>query len=300
MALQYFLLDVFADIPFQGTQVPVVVAETVLTAKEKQLIASEFQQSETVFLEPPNVDAPFSVYTDSRQTIFGAHTILAAAYIAHALGMSKDQGAYTEFSIVQNRQLIKTFIDKAPQGVGSIQFARTITPAIDRFTPPLSRIARALNTDEKHMSFSKYRPMVVSVDNPTLIIPFTRAEHVLAARLNADMWPELMAETYASDIFLFAPRSQGDSTNFHGRVLNPQVPHTVFPPIGNVLPEFIAYLVEQAETAEGTHTFSIDRGSEHTRKSVLRVEFDKRAGKATQCRIGGNVVKMGVGTLSYP
>jgi len=300
MAVQYFLLDVFADEPFQGTQVPVVVTETTIADKDKLLIASEFQQSETVFLDKSNSAAPFSVYTDAKQTIFGAHTILAAAYIAHELGLSKDKGNYTAFDIVQNRQTINTSIDKTPDGIGSIQFSRAVSPAIDRFTPALSRIANALNIDEKHLSFSKYRPMVVSVDNPTLIIPFTRAEHVLAARLNAGLWSELMAETYAADIFLFAPKSQGESENFHGRIMNPYVGSNVFPPIGNVMPEFIAFLAEQNEIAEGTHTFSIDRGSEKTRRSVLRVEFDKRSGKSTQCRIGGRVIKMGVGTLLYP
>ncbi|HVL00906.1 MAG TPA: PhzF family phenazine biosynthesis isomerase [Dongiaceae bacterium] len=300
MAIQYSLLDVFADVPFQGTQVPVVVSEKEIADKDKLLIASEFQQSETVFLETSKKDFPVSVYTDSKQTIFGAHTILAASYIAHELGLTKDEGTYTSFEIVQNNQTIKSFIDKTSGGIGSIQFARTLSPAIDRFTPSLSRIAKALNTEEKHISYSKYRPMVVSVDNPTLIIPFTRAEHVLAARLNVDLWPELMSEIYAADIFLFAPKSQSESENFHGRIMNPEVANSVFPPIGNVMPEFIAYLSEQNETAEGTHTFSIDRGSERTRRSVLRVEFDKRQGKRTQCRIGGRVVKMGVGSLFFP
>jgi trans-2,3-dihydro-3-hydroxyanthranilate isomerase len=300
MTIQYFLLDIFADAPFQGTQVPVVVPDRALSSSEKLLIASEFQQSETVFLEASNIDNPLSVYNDKKQTIFGAHTILAASYIAHETGLTEDKGAYTSFDIVQNKQTIKVSIDKSSDGIGSIQFARTISPSIDRFTPSLSRIAKALNIDEKHMSFSKYRPMVVSVDNPTLIIPFTRAEHVQAAKLNADSWAELMAETYATEIFLFAPKSHKDIEDFHGRIVNPHVASNVFPPIGNVMPEFIAFLVEQKETAEGTHTFSIDRGTEQTRKSVLHVEFDKRAGKSTQCRIGGRVVKMATGSLLFP
>ena len=34
------------------------------------------------------------------------------------------------------------------------------------------------------------------------------------------------------------------------------------------MPEFIAYLAEQADTAPGTHTFSMDRGSETTRNTI--------------------------------
>jgi len=35
------------------------------------------------------------------------------------------------------------------------------------------------------------------------------------------------------------------------------------------------------------------------RKSILHAEFDKKPGKEVKCRIGGNVIKMGVGELLY-
>lgn len=73
-----------------------------------------------------------------------------------------------------------------------------------------------------------------------------------------------------------------------------------FPPIGSVMPEFIAFLAEQPDTALGTHTLSIDRGGSDTRKSILHAEFDKRPGREVRCRIGGHVIKMGVGELLYP
>ena len=300
MALQYFLLDVFADAPFQGTQIPVVIPENPLSDNDKLLIAGEFQQTETVFLEVSDIHKPLSVYNSKKQTLFGAHTILAASYTAYEMGLTQDQGAYTSLEIIQNTQPIKIFIDKSPSGIGSIQFTRILSPTIDRFVPSLSLIAKALNIDEKHLSFSKYRPMVVSVDNPTLIVPLTKAEHVLAANLNADLWTELLSETYATEIFLFAPKSLQDGIDFHGRMINPHIASNVFPPIGSVLPEFVAFLAEQKETADGTHTFSIDRGTEQTRKSVLHVEFDKKSGRNTKCRIGGHVIKMGAGTLFFP
>jgi len=36
-----------------------------------------------------------------------------------------------------------------------------------------------------------------------------------------------------------------------------------------------------------------------TCKSILHAEFDKKPGKEVKCRIGGNVIKMGVGELLY-
>ncbi|QKX16183.1 PhzF family phenazine biosynthesis protein [Microbulbifer sp. YPW1] len=300
MTLEYVLLDVFADKPFQGTQIPVVnLTGLTLDEAAKKAVASEFQQTETVFIEPQK-PVPASVFTDRGPQRFGAHTILAASFMAFELGLSKNEGSFASFLLQQESGLIESFIDDNNGMPGNIQFARELSPTLDRYTPELSRLAAALNTAEKHISFSKYKPLVVSVDTPTLIVPFTRPEHVLAASLNHERWNALLGDIYTSELFLFAPGSITGGTEFHGRLLSPDLAMNVFPPIGNVMPEFIAYLAEQPETAAGTHTFSMDRGSPETRKSVLHVEFDKKPGKEVRCRIGGNVIKMGQGKLFFP
>ncbi|MAA65433.1 MAG: phenazine biosynthesis protein [Alteromonadaceae bacterium] len=298
MALDYSLLDVFADAPFQGTQIPVVDGRNGLSDDDKLSIAGEFQQTETVFVDADDQGkSAVSVYNAKGKTLFGAHTILAASYVATEMGLVTDRGSYLSFDIAQNDQLIHSFIDKSDTAPGTIQFSRILTPTVDRYTPDVSRIAKALSVDEKHITFSKYKPLMVSVDQPTLVVPFTKAQHVLDASLHAEHWKELMSEIYATHLLLFAPGSITGSSDFHGRLVSPDLARDVFPPIGNVMPEFIAYLAEQQHTAEGTHTFSIDRGSLNTRKSVLHVEFDKHASREVACRIGGNVIKMGTGSL---
>ncbi|WP_255873636.1 PhzF family phenazine biosynthesis protein [Microbulbifer elongatus] len=268
MAIEYTLLDVFADAPFQGTQIPVVnLAGYTLDEAARKAIASEFQQTETVFIEP-GASVPASVYNSRGRQHFGAHTILAASFMAFELGLTKSEGSFASFLLQQDSGLIESFIDDNSGTPGNIQFARELSPTVDRYTPDVTRLAAALNTEEKHITFSKYKPLVVSVDT--------------------------------SELFLFAPGSITGGTEFHGRLLNPTLAQGVFPPIGNVMPEFIAYLAEQGETAAGTHTFSVDRGSLESRKSVLHAEFDKKPGKEVRCRIGGNVIKMGEGKLFFP
>jgi trans-2,3-dihydro-3-hydroxyanthranilate isomerase len=301
MALSYSLLDVFADSPFQGVQIPVVVLNgQPFSDAHKQALASEFQQTETVFIDAADTARPATVFNSRGPCLFGAHTILAASYMAYEKGLVKDQGSYSTFALTQKNQVIESHIDKTANGPGSIQFSRTLNPSIDRYTPEIARLAAALNTEERHISFSKYKPMVVSVDHPVLIIPFTRPEHVMAASLNAERWADLAGHVYTPQLFLFSPGSITGQAQFHGRLLNPDLGRDVLPPIGSVMPEFIAYLAEQDDTAAGTHIFAIDRGSETTRKSILHAEFDKRPGREVRCRIGGHVIKMGVGELLYP
>lgn len=302
MTLAYSLLDVFADAPFQGIQIPVVLLDGhPLADDQKRAIASEFPQTDTVFIDTA-ARSPASAYNSRGPCLFGAHTILAASYVAYERGLVEDCGDYTSFLLPQQapQAPIESFIDKAADGPGAIQFTRTLTPTLDRYTPELPRLAAALSTEERHIAFSKYKPMVISVDQPVLVIPFTRPEHVLAASLSPERWAALAGSVYTSQLFLFAPGSVTGTTQFHGRLLNLEAGQDRFPPIGSVMPEFIAYLAEQPDTAPGTHTFAIDRGGPDTRKSILHAEFDKRPGRELRCRIGGHVIKMGTGELLYP
>ncbi|MEO6699036.1 MAG: PhzF family phenazine biosynthesis protein [Paraperlucidibaca sp.] len=301
MALAYSLLDVFADSPFQGVQVPVISLDGhTLSDEHKQALASEFLQSETVFIDSESKTEPVSVFNSKGRCLFGAHTILAASYIAYEKGLVIDQGKYSTLSFTQHKQVVESFIDKQENGPGAIQYSRTLTPTIDRYTPEIPQLAALLNTEDRHISFSKYSPMVVSVDRPVLIIPFTRPEHVIAASPNIERWAGLAGHVYTPQLFLFSPGSITGQSQFHGRLVNMDQPRDELPPIGSVMPEFIAYLAEQAETTPGTHIFTIDRGSMTTRKSILHAEFDKRPGREVRCRIGGHVIKMGVGELLYP
>ncbi|ARU58843.1 phenazine biosynthesis-like protein [Oleiphilus messinensis] len=300
MPVTFSLLDVFADVPFQGTQIPVVETDDALSEDMRTAIAGEFRQTETVFVNRKDIEHPFSVYNHRGPVAFGAHTILAASFVAEKTGLTHDEGSFSVLRLQDEMQQIESFIDKTVQGADSIQYKCLLRPTLDAYTPELSRIAQALQVEEKHFTYSRYKPLLVSVDHPILIVPLTKPEHILAANLVKAQWASLLSDIYASEILLFSPGSISGMTDFHGRLINPYLAQDDYPPIGSAVPEFIAYLAQLPETAEGTHTFSIDRGSLNTRKSVIHAEFDKRKGKETQCRIGGRVIKVGEGRLLVP
>ena len=296
-SVSFTLLDVFAEDLYQGTQIPVVITHDHLPAESMQAIADEFNQTDTVFISPNSSDDKFRVFNQSREVGFGAHTTLAAGFMANELKMTEDQGSYSSIDIEHQANNIECFIDKEGD-IEKVQFKQIIEPQIDRYIPSTTRIAEALNIEEKHFNHTKFQPLMVCVDNPVLILPVTKPEHVLAAQLDRSRWSSLLSETYATDIFLLAPGTITNKTDFHGRLMNPSFAPQEYPPIGKVIPEFVAFLSEQKSIANGTHIFSIDRGSPSTRKSILSVEFDKKPGVPTQCRIGGHVKRVGSGTIN--
>lgn len=300
MNISYHMYDVFADAPFAGTQIAVVMADAPLDESQKLKIAAEFGYSETVFVDQSNTQAPFSVYNDQGKTSFGAHTTLAAAQKAFDLGLGNEVDGYSEYSLQDGSFSVETFRDNASAEQSKLNlFARHFDFTTDRFVPELSRIAEALNTDVKHLAYSKYKPRLVAVDSPVLVVPMTRPEHVVCARLETSQWASLLSEIYASAILLIAPGTIGGSSDFHGRLITPKLEASACPPIGSLIPEFIAYLCCCEGTAMGTHSTSIDRGSPDSRQSLIHLEFDYRGGNQAKCRIGGKVVLMAEGRFLY-
>ena len=296
MDITFQQYDVFAASPFAGTQIAVVSADTPIEHQLKIKLAAEFGYSETVFYEQCNSTTPFSVYNAQGRTAFGAHTTLAAAQKAFDLGLGRQSDGYASYNLQNDGLCIDTYLDNNVSAEDRLTlYSRHFDFIADRFVPELSQIAEALHIEVKHLSYSRYKPRLVAVDSPVLVVPVTRPEHVLAARLNVGQWSSLLAEVYANSILLIAPGSVGGHSDFHGRLMTPKQDATAFPPIGSVLPEFIAYLCSHEGTAQGTHTTSIDRGSPDSRQSLIHIEFDYKGGNQAKCRVGGKVILMAEG-----
>ena len=300
MNISYVIYDVFADAPFAGTQIPVVTSDSRLDERLKTQLAAEFGYSESVFVDPSNTQSPFSVYDEHGKTTFGAHTTLAAAQKAFDLGLGKQANGYSEYALNDAGLAVNTFLDSAAIEAKRLTlFARHFDFTVDRFVPELSSLADALRIDVKHLSYSRYKPRLVSVDTPVLVVPVTRPEHIVSARLDVDQWSSLLSEIYASAILLIAPGSVSGKTDFHGRLIAPKFETSACPPIGSLIPEFIAYLCTNDGIAKGTHITSIDRGKHDGRQSLVHIEFDYKGGGQAKCRIGGKVIRMAEGQFVY-
>lgn len=297
MSYAYVLLNVFADTKFQGTQVPVVLLESPLAEEMKISIASEFSNMETLFFDLSTPNQAFSTYSNSSRPPFSAHTILAASYMVRDMGGGVDCKNYVSVTLDINGNTIESFVDKENKRSSKVLFKRELNPSIDRYAPHGRDIAEALGLDIKHIFYEKYTPLAVYVDHSVLVVPLTKPEYVHAAKLDVSKWADLLSSIHSTDLMLFSPGTITGRSDFHGRIINPNTALGECPAIGRVLPEFVAYLAQQETVAEGTHSFTIDRGSDSTRNSILSVEFDKGKNEKTICRIGGGVIKGGRGVL---
>ena len=88
--LSYEIVDVFTDRPFTGNPLAVVFGAQTLDRTQMQLLAREFNLSETVFVLPPTqAGATYRarIFTTLTELPFAGHPSIGAAVTAVRRGM---------------------------------------------------------------------------------------------------------------------------------------------------------------------------------------------------------------------
>ncbi|KAJ9216739.1 hypothetical protein DTO166G4_1585 [Paecilomyces variotii] len=166
--LHYVTLDVFAIEPFKGNPLAVVFLPqdntSSITQDKKQLIAREFNFSETIFVHPHDISTPSSrridIFTTLREIPFAGHpTIGASSWFQRHSQDPHDQGVTT---IVTKSGDIP--ITKSDDGVSVVaQIAHNVRIHAARF--PLSELLRLHSSLEPFLKQKRDGFPVVSIVN---------------------------------------------------------------------------------------------------------------------------------------
>ncbi len=301
MSLNYYIADVFTEQAYEGAQIAVFPQADSLTEQQMGLIARELNLSETVFILSPSDSAAthkMRIFSPLQEIDFAGHPIIATAFVLADKGDITLDGAMTHLVFEQNVGNIEVAVSAKDGKVDQIQFARRVAPIIDRFTPSTAEIAALLSIDPSEIDAKKYTTRLASCGFPYLIVPVWKYESVRNAHFNFAAWSQSAApQTAAQEILLFSPKTPYQGADFNARLLGPNIGIHADPPVGSAMPALAAYLCSFDFTQEGTHTFSVERGDDANRRSVLQVEMDKNKQAELNVRLGGRAVLIASGTL---
>lgn len=301
MKYSYYTADVFTDRLFQGAQIAVFPATGDLSDDLMALMARELNLSHTVFvMDSVNsatgaADQParfrLRVFTPAGEINFAGHPMLAAARVLVETGQIALVDNSKSLVFRQNTGDIAANLTQQDGKPLFVQFTLPANPVVDRYTPSEAELARLLGIEERDIDTHTYRTRLVSIDSPYLMVPLVSQSAVRKARFSLDAWSQSSAPAMAAqEIFIFSNRTDYQETDFHGRLVGPGIGPGEDPPIGSVMPCFAGYLGSHDHMREGTYTFTIDRGTAATRRSVLHIEMDHHSGKPATLRVGGEVV----------
>ncbi|MEO1956957.1 MAG: PhzF family phenazine biosynthesis protein [Methylophilaceae bacterium] len=299
MSHTYYTLDVFTDTPFQGAQIAVFPHADTLDEALLPVIAKELNLSETVYIFPTDSDAfKLRTFSPHGEIEFAGHPILAAAHVLVKTGQVTLSAENTPVIFKQNAQELTANISKTDDHTYPVQFTLQSNPIIDRYTPTKQELADVLSLDESDIDHSDFQTLMVSCGLPYLVVPVTSQDAVRKARFDAKAWSQSNAPAMAAqEVILFTSKTSSSDSNFHVRLLGPKIGQHEDPPIGSSLPSFTGYLAWHDHLRDGTYTFTIDRGTLETRRSLLNIEMDKRSGRALTLRVEGQSVLISKNSL---
>lgn len=304
MNYNYYIADVFTNQVFNGAQIAVLPDADDLNAEQMQAIATELNLWETVFIQHPE-EAPdtrrMRIFTPVKEIDFAGHPIVAAAYVLGQCGDIEMSDGITPMIFEQNTGPVEVNITAEGGKPVFVQFTRKVASVVDHFAPSDEELASILSIRQSELDHKKYTPRLVSCGFPYLIVPVWQYESVRNARFNYDAWSQSMApQTAAQEILLFAPKSPFQDADFNARLLGPNISLQEDPPVGNAIPAFASYLCSFKFTQKGTHTFAVDRGDAHSRRSVINLEMDNKGLSTLTLRVGGEAVLFAQGKINIP
>ena len=304
MQYKYYIADVFTNQPFNGAQIAVFPYADGLDQAQMQLLARELNLSETAFVfSPTNGTAKrrIRIFTPYSEIDFAGHPIIAVGHVLASIGELKLEQKHTPLLIEQNIGTIEASVTQDEGKPSLVQFSMETEPVVDRFVPADKEIASVVSLDESDIDNSKFQSRLVFTEQSYLVVPIKTYTAIRNAKFDYNTWSQSIAPTcMAKEILLFSKQTDVRHSNFHARLLGPEIGVNDDPPIGSAMPAFTGYLCDHDHIKEGTHTFVIDRGFATTRKSVLNIEMDNKKNESLEVRVGGPAVMVGEGIMTIP
>ncbi|WP_457809206.1 PhzF family phenazine biosynthesis protein [Kushneria sp. EE4] len=284
-SLDYLLLDVFTDTPFQGNPLAVFPEAGALGTSTMQRIARELNLSETVFIAATPMPGVFDlrIFTPHQELPFAGHPTIGAAWLLREIGWHDDQLPLRL---------------QEPAGEVPIRFdgacAWLSTPN------PLSIEASALSRDSAAHLLGLSTEEVIddpvvgtACGSPFHLIRLSCIEALAGVRANPALLPAALASEHGANVYLHVEQSERCIRARKLRISDQVVED---PATGSAAAPLAGHLAQQSPE-RGMLEYTIHQGIEMGRPSRIGVLVDKSGEAVTAIHVGGMAVVIGEGRL---
>lgn len=306
-SLDYVLVDVFAERPFAGNQLAVVLGADGLSAYQMQAIASEFNLAETTFPaavtaedEAAGADYRVRTFTVSREIPFAGHPTLGTAWVLARRGVIAP-GARLQAC---GAGLVGVDVPAAETGPVELRAEpRDLSGALSVDTA--AECARSVGLDEYDVAGSAF---VAGCGLSFVHLPVT-AGSLASARPRISEMGEVALDGFTLrdpliglNVFAASPGpGPGTDLSVRSRVFvpGPSVPED--PATGSAAVGLgMALVAGGLADADGATRYEIAQGVELGRPSRLSGRVESQGGVAVVCWVAGRVQPIGEGTIAVP
>ncbi|MVW80272.1 PhzF family phenazine biosynthesis protein [Bordetella sp. 02P26C-1] len=301
MRYRYVTADVFTRHAYGGNPLAVILDAEGLTTEQMQLIAREFNFSETSFVLPPKDPAHTAwvrIFTPDREVPFAGHPNVGTAVVVAREMAAKGQPLPEQLIFDEAAGLVRLAVAVGGDGVERVQLLAP-EPLSRRAQVPVEAVARALSLDTADIDVSEHAPQVVSVGLPFLVVQLADREALRRARPDGAGYASLLPLDGAKSIYAYTTDTQADAidspTDIQARMFTARM--TEDPATGSATAAATA--LRAALQAPGALRLRVGQGVDMGRPSLLLAHAEHR-GDGIWAGVAGQAVIVMEGSLIPP
>jgi trans-2,3-dihydro-3-hydroxyanthranilate isomerase len=299
MRLDYHILDVFTQQRFGGNPLAVVLEADALDGARMQVIAREFNLSETIFvLKPQNQahTARVRIFTPAAELHFAGHpTVGCSILLAELRSLAGGNGD----AIIVLEESVGAVRVGVRMQTGAPPFAEFDSPRKPEevgVAVTADRLAAAIGLIPGEIGFENHRPSMFGAGNTFAFVPVASLEAIGTARASQPYWDAAMGGRTGA--FLYCRQTVRTATSFHARMFAPHHGIAEDPATGSAVAAFAGVIHRFDALPDGTHKRVIEQGLEMGRPSLISLSLEVEGGKLTAARVGGHAVRVAQGTIT--
>ena len=298
MTRRFQTLDVFTETALAGNPLAVVLDAEGLDDARMQVIAAEFNLSETVFVfEPWNAvnSARVRIFTPKRELPFAGHpTVGAAALIAHR--RASDLLAAQDLRIVLEEPIgdvVCVARHRKDQALAAYFELPKLPQRLEDKPPSAVQIAASLGLELQDIGFDGHEPSVFSAGAPFLFVPVRSLDAIGRAAPGIMPW----ATKDGPATFVYTRESERDGSAYHARMFASAWGLYEDPATGSAVAAFAGVVQAFERPHDGESMLTIEQGFEMGRPSLIALGLVIENGALVSATIGGSVVIVSSGSL---
>ena len=295
MAYKFHTCDVFSETRFGGNPLAVLPNADGLTTEQMQLIAREFNLSETTFVFPGTKDFTRNVriFTPAQEVPFAGHPNIGTAFTLATLGEFGQFDGQREIVFDEKAGPVPITIRKDGEKI----WCELKAPAeLSIGEPiPVAQIATAIGLKPDQIVTTTHPPQVASVGLGFITVELSDREALANASALYPVFEEIQRSGVHPYVFMYV--RSNDEFDIRARMFAPTDNIMEDPATGSATCAMVALLTHCKAETDGEFSFRVGQGIEMGRPSLLEARSQKENGVVTGVWVGGSCVSMTAGTI---
>ncbi len=298
LGCEYYILNVFTKERFGGNPLALVVGADHLSDAQMQSIASEFNLSETIYLQEPlnkNHTAKVRIFTPTQELPFAGHPTVGAAILLDEMGADLSKSENRVVSLEENVGLVDVEVNRV---AGEPTFAKLKAPRLPteiNDVPSKETIAGALNISTQDIGYGLHQPSMFEAGNTPLFVPLKDRATLTKIHASPTLWTGL-GNAGSFGIYAYC-RGPADSDCFHARLFAPEAGVVEDPATGSAVVAFAGAVHKGLMLENGDYSWTVHQGEDMGRPSKLFLDVSIVNDAIVNVQVGGFAVRVARGIL---